>query len=53
MTLSASVLTIGKVVLLNQYYGSTGVRSIRLAAYQAVRRPESGAPGTMAKVTIP
>jgi hypothetical protein len=52
MTLSASVPTIGKVILLHQHYGSTGVPSIRLAAYQAVRQPKSGAPSTMAKITI-
>jgi len=52
MTLSASVPMIGKVVLVHQYYGSTGVRSTRLAAYQAVRQPKSGAPSTMAKITI-
>jgi hypothetical protein len=51
MTLSASVETIGKVILI-RYYGSTDVRSIRLAAYQAVRQPKSGAPSTMAKIII-
>ena len=30
MTLSASVDTIGKVILIRRYYGSTDVRSIRL-----------------------
>jgi hypothetical protein len=52
MTLSASVETIGKVILIRRYYGSTDVRSIRLTVYQAVRQPKSGAPSTMAKIAI-
>jgi len=36
MTLSVSVETIGKVILIRRYYGSTDVRSIRLASMWSI-----------------